>query len=379
MTRGPTGRGGDPARRGAFATCGSRDAQAHAVPAVGSGALPGAGVVQAQTHHPRGVASPLEAGGGQGRQDKAAEPWSRSRAASRGQVRHRTRHATMQRMRRRSLLAGLAAPACWTARPGWAAAPLAWPDAAAVPGGVALVPVGALAAGRPAVRYAGAPVLVRERDAHWVAAVGIPLSADPSQVQTLDVTDADGHQRGVTFWLRPKRYAEQRLKVAPRHVQLSAQDQARARRERAHLSQVLATFSAGREPTTLRLVQPVAGPRSSSFGLRRVFNGQPRSPHGGMDLAAPAGTPVRSAAAGEVLDTGDYFFSGLCVIVDHGQGLLTLYGHLSAIDTTRGQPLAAGAVLGKVGATGRATGPHLHFSAYLNAISVDPARFLPPV
>lgn len=281
-------------------------------------------------------------------------------------------------MWRRSLLACVAAPALGVGRRVGAAAPAAWPDAAAVPGGVALVTVGSLAAARPTVRYAGAPVLVRERGADWVAAVGIALATDPAQVQTLAVTDADGRERELPFALQRKRYAEQRLKVAPHHVELSAQDQARAQRERAHLGRVLATFTADREPSTLRLRQPVAGPRSSSFGLRRIFNGQPRSPHSGMDLAAPTGTPVVCAAAGEVLDTGDYFFSGQCVIVDHGQGLLTLYCHLSAIDVAPAQQLRAGAPLGKVGATGRVTGPHLHFSTYLNATSVDPALFLPP-
>jgi len=211
----------------------------------------------------------------------------------------------------------------------------------------------------------------------WVAVVGIALGADAKQRQTLAVRHADGRARDIAFALERKAYAEQRLTVAPKHVELAPEDIARYERERVHLGEVLRTFSR-REPTTLQLQLPTSGPRSSSFGLRRVFNGQARNPHSGMDIAAATGTPVASAAAGEVLDTGDYFFNGNTVIVDHGLGFLTLYCHLSAIDVVRGAIVEAGAPLGKVGATGRVTGPHLHFSVYLNATPVDPALFLPP-
>jgi hypothetical protein len=291
-----------------------------------------------------------------------------------------------------ALTAALALPALGWGNTARAAASGDLPLAAPVPGGVAIVPIGPRgvagagagagtadgAAARPSARVGGQPVLVRAQGAEWVAVVGIGLATDPAQAQAVTVLQPDGREQRVPFTLKPKRYAEQRLKVAPKHVDLAPADLARAQRERVHLGQVLGRFDATREPPTLRLQPPVDGPRSSSFGLRRVFNGQPRNPHSGMDLAVGTGTPVRCAAAGQVADTGDYFFSGQCVIVDHGQGLLTLYCHLSAIDCTPGQAVEAGALLGKVGATGRVTGPHLHFSVHLNAQSVDPALFLPP-
>ncbi|HET9976048.1 MAG TPA: peptidoglycan DD-metalloendopeptidase family protein [Burkholderiaceae bacterium] len=274
-------------------------------------------------------------------------------------------------MRRRTLIASLAGAAAWSGR-----VRAALPEALAVPGGVAIVELGGAPA-RPSATVAGKPVMVLARADAWVAVVGIALGADPKQRQTLAVRGADGRTREVVFALERKAYAEQRLTVAPKHVELSAEDVARYERERVHLGEMLRTFSR-REPATLRLQPPTAGPRSSSFGLRRVFNGQARNPHSGMDIAAPTGTPVMSAGAGEVLDTGDYFFNGQTVIVDHGLGFLTLYCHLSAIDVARGAVVDVGTPLGKVGATGRATGPHLHLSVYLNATPVDPALFLPP-
>jgi murein DD-endopeptidase MepM/ murein hydrolase activator NlpD len=242
-----------------------------------------------------------------------------------------------------------------------------------VPGGVATIDLGA-APVRPSARVGDVPVLVVGEPRRWVAVLGIALAASPGR-QTLVVKRSGAVERKQTFVVEPMRYPEQRLNVAGKHVELSKEDLARFERERDHLKRVSATFSDS-IPVTLRMVQPVTGPRSSSFGSRRVFNGKSRNPHSGMDIAAPLGTPVVAAARGRVIDTGDYFFNGKTVWVDHGVGLLTMYCHLDAIVVKTGETVESGQTIGAVGATGRVTGPHLHFSVSLNRAMVDPALFL---
>ena len=275
--------------------------------------------------------------------------------------------------RRRALLS--LAPAlvasAWLPR-AWATA---LPRAAAVPGGVARIPLGA-ADPPPRARIGKDRVLVVRDGDEWVALVGIALAAKPGTKLRVEAQRAGGALERFDVDVGPKQYAAQHLKVPPGQVDLSPEDLARYERERVHLAAVLKTFSDA-VPAMLAMLQPVPGPRSGTFGLRRYFNGQPRSPHTGMDIAAPSGTPVIAANAGRVIDTGDYFFPGRTVILDHGQGLLSLYSHLSAIEAGVGDAVAAGAPIGKVGATGRVTGPHLHFSVYLNTVAVDPALFLP--
>ena len=248
------------------------------------------------------------------------------------------------------------------------------PRAANVPGGVALIPLGPADA-PPLARLKDDRVLVVSVGSEWVAVLGIPLDAEPGRELPVTVERAGHDPETLAIAVQPKAYAAQHLKVKPGQVDLSPEDLARHQRERAHLDAAIRTFSEA-APETLRLLPPVRGRRSSSFGLRRFFNGQPRSPHSGMDIAAPAGKQVVAAGAGEVIDAGDYFFPGQTLILDHGQGLLTLYAHLSAIDVQPRDRVAAGAPIGRVGATGRVTGPHLHFTVYLNAVAVDPALFL---
>ena len=307
-------------------------------------------------------------------------------------------------IRRRSALLGaaslLALPACALAAPsGKQKSGVAWPRASHVPGGIARLALGA-AAVRPVAHLSdggnagSVPVLVLGDALQWTALVGIPLGATPGQA-FISVQTQGGGQREVGYTIAAKRYLEQRLTVAPGTVDLSPENEARYERERMHLAKVMATFTepvaepvkdaataanaANVAPSfSLRMHVPTLGRRSSSFGLRRVFNGKARNPHSGMDIAAATGTPVHAPLPGNVIDTGDYFFNGNTVWLDHGGGLISMMCHLRAIDVKPGDVLQTGDRLGAVGATGRVTGPHLHWGVLLNRTMVDPALFLGP-
>ncbi|WP_298187618.1 peptidoglycan DD-metalloendopeptidase family protein [uncultured Pseudomonas sp.] len=240
-----------------------------------------------------------------------------------------------------------------------------------VPGGVAVVDLGA-GETAPSVRYQNKPVLViKEDQQRWIAIVGVPLSAKPGR-QKINV---NGSQQ-LSFQVASKHYVEQRITIKnQQQVNPNAKNLARIERELAEQTRAYQQFSA-RQPSNLLFDRPVSGPLSSPFGLRRFFNGEERNPHSGLDFAASRGTPIKAPAAGKVILIGDYFFNGKTVFVDHGQGLISMFCHLSAIDVRLGDELPRGGVLGKVGATGRATGPHLHWNVSLNDARVDPAIFI---
>ena len=249
-----------------------------------------------------------------------------------------------------------------------------FPRESAVPGGVKIIFLDTADSSAPYVIANDHRALVVQTRAGWAAVIGIPLSARTG-TQHVTLRSAAG-VRDIEYTVGDKLYASQSLKVAPRQVDLSKSDLTRVGAERVRIDHAMSHWSEP-PPDSLRFAQPVPGARSSSFGMRRIFNGQSRNPHSGMDIAASIGTPVLAPLAGTVVDTGNFFFNGNTVFLDHGAGLISMYCHLSAVDVQPGQRVSAGAKLGAVGMTGRATGPHLHWGLSLNRAWVDPELFVP--
>ncbi|PMY70275.1 MULTISPECIES: peptidoglycan DD-metalloendopeptidase family protein [Pseudomonas] len=238
-----------------------------------------------------------------------------------------------------------------------------------VPGGVAVIDLGS-AAQAPKASYQGKPLLVVKEQNNWLAIVGIPLTVKPGPQKI----SAGG--RSLNFNVTSKKYPEQHITLKnKRQVNPDPADLKRIDAELAEQVRAYRSFSPN-TPSNLLLDKPVSGPLSSKFGVRRFFNGEERNPHAGLDFAVPAGTPIKTPAAGKVILIGNYFFNGNTVFVDHGQGFISMFCHMSKIDVKVGQQLARGGVVGKVGSTGRATGPHMHWNVSLNDARVDPAIFI---
>ena len=237
-----------------------------------------------------------------------------------------------------------------------------------VPGGIAIINLGEFK-NKPDVSFNNTPVWIHQSDNQYQAIVGIPLSQKPGQAK-IQVND-----KNFTFDITDKKYKEQRLTVARKHSNPSERQLKRIRKESAKSGKAFKSFTD--IPTSGNFVWPAQGPISSPFGLKRFFNDQPRRPHSGLDIAAPAGDKIVSPTKGKVVLTGNFFFNGNSVFIDHGQGLVTMYCHMQSIDVKEGQIVQQGELIGKIGSTGRVTGPHLHWTVSLNNSRVDPLLFLP--
>ena len=251
----------------------------------------------------------------------------------------------------------------------------ALPQNEPVPGGVVVMELPQ--AGRaPRVQFDGRRIMVVKHDLRWYAVVGVPLATAPGQ-KTLSVQLAGQPRRQLDFTIAPKQYPEQQLVIKnPELVNPPASALGRIEREQTHLEHVLNTWTADAAPG-LSFIWPADGPQTSGFGLRRFYNGEEGSRHMGIDIGAPAGTPVRAPADGVVADAGDYYFCGNTLTIDLGQGLYSVYCHLSKISVKRGQHVKQGQIVGAIGATGRTTGPNLHWTVSLNGTPVDPHAFIP--
>ncbi len=210
------------------------------------------------------------------------------------------------------------------------------------------------------------------------ALIGVDLSRLPGQALLKVTAERDGKpvECSVTIPVEKTEFAVERLRVPKRFVELSPEDAERARREGERLQEILARVTperlwSGGFQSPAGDVKP-----SGNFGKRRILNERPRSPHAGEDFPAPVGAPVRAAQRGRVALADDLFFSGQTVVLDHGLGLFTYYAHLEKIEAKEGDVVEAGAVLGRVGATGRVTGAHLHWAARLNQARVNPLDLL---
>jgi len=241
-----------------------------------------------------------------------------------------------------------------------------------VPGGIAVIDLGT---NKPPgkVLFNKKQVLVTQSNQKWYAVVGIPLSSKPGKHKLV----ISSPKQQILFSVTDKKYQSQHLEIKnKRKVNPYAKDMKRIISEKKIIGAALKSWTAIQN-ISLQFDLPVEGRFSSPFGLKRYFNGQARRPHSGLDIAAPEGTPIMAPAPGKIVNTGDYFFNGNTVFIDHGQGLITMYCHLKTISVSENEVVKRGQQIGTVGMTGRVTGPHLHWSVSLNNARVEPKLFLP--
>lgn len=249
------------------------------------------------------------------------------------------------------------------------------PETSNVPGGVMVIPLTQAGQAMPHAEFRGKQVMVIRDDGRWLAVVGLPLKLAPGDYRLETVADGTKHHYPIT--VIDKKYPVQWLTIKnKRKVYPNKKDMVRIEKDRAEIGKAFVIWSFNPQPP-LKFDLPAKGIFSSRFGLKRFYNDSPRPRrHSALDIAAPTGTPVFAPAEGTVIKTGNYYFTGNTIFLDHGQGLLTQYVHLSKIDVAAGMEVSRGQKIGEIGATGRVTGPHLHWAVILNQTMVDPIPFV---
>ncbi len=253
----------------------------------------------------------------------------------------------------------------------------ALPTLELVPGGLALIALPRSSGTVPIVHFNQRRVMVLpgEKNNQWQALIGIPLTTQPGE-HTITVQNDSKVAEPIAFTVNLKNYAVQHITLKnTRKVTPPAQDLKLINNQAAIINRLLARFTQQNSIDT-DFIWPVQGRISGGFGLRRIFNHIEKDPHNGIDIAAKKGTPIQAPANGKVINTGNYFYSGNTVFLDHGQGLISLYAHLDSIQVHTGQHITRGTILGTSGQTGRATGPHLHWGIVLNGARVNPSLFI---
>jgi murein DD-endopeptidase MepM/ murein hydrolase activator NlpD len=211
----------------------------------------------------------------------------------------------------------------------------------------------------------------------WQILAGIDLATKPGAYPVKVTAKLEDGSPSATYTLKvaDKAFPTRKLTVDDAFVTPPASALARIEEDSKALERCWANPSA-EKLWAGPFVRPVPHDANSAFGSRSVFNGQMRNPHSGADFRSPPGTPIKAPNAGLVVLAHDLYYSGGTVVIDHGLGLFSLFAHLSAIDAKEGAPVASGEVVGRVGATGRVTGPHLHWMVRVNGARIDPLALL---
>ncbi|WP_345977245.1 M23 family metallopeptidase [Sulfurimonas sp. HSL3-7] len=253
-----------------------------------------------------------------------------------------------------------------------------FPKNAPFPGGVVVKEVESSVPPRAYLGKRQLMVLPSGKKERYLVIAGIGLNQKMDSPYTITLKEGE-KKRTYSIRLQEKAYKKQfitlkdKRKVSPKKMDMQRiNDESRRSRE------ALARFSP-QKFRSLSMIRPVDVNISDDFGKRRFFNNKPRRPHSGVDMAAPVGTPIVAPLAGRVVEIGEFFFNGNVIFIDHGLGLVSMYCHMHKFDVKKGQMLKQGEKVGEVGATGRVTGPHLHWGVSLNGAMVDPRLFFATV